>query len=264
MSSLIRRAIDLAFPDGPPYIPKPDGDMEAYRNADAVILESIREDVKDIAFLRDPARTNRLEDLELEFGIADNQALSEAERRTLLRPRRYPKKTTGNDDDLQTRLDNAGFDLTVYNNSPDGTAIDPDILMDQNFQLQALEGNYYAGNDDAFAGRVGGEWLVNGAVFEQFAGVFGAGDIYAGNTVAVAGYFEEFFRTAIEYITPTDSDVWPFCFFVGGDATFNGVTGEITSIDQGFVPRSQRKQLEDIILKFKGLYTWCGLIVTFT
>jgi len=262
--SLIRRAIDLAFPKGPPYVPKPDGDMEAYRDGEATILESIRDDVISMSYMRDPARTPRLEDLELEFGRADNQTLSDATRRSLLRPVRYPKKTTGNDDDLQTRLDNAGFDLIVYNNSPDGPAIDPDILMDQSFQLQALSGDYYAGNDAAYAGRIGGEWLVNGPVYEQFRGVFGAGDMYAGNTNSVAGYFEEFYRTTIEYDTPIDAEAWPFCFFVGGVADINPATGEIIGIDQGLVPRSERKQLEDIILKFKGLYTWCGLIVTFT
>ncbi len=262
--SWLRRVIDHAFPKGPPYEPDPDGSMHDFRNGTANNLDTIRVDVESLAFIRDPQNTPLLSDLEREYGIKPADNLTEQERRDLLKPERYKKATTGNVDDLQTRLDQAGFDLTAYQNSPDGPAIDPDLLLAQNFQMQAMEGtNYYAGNDLAYAGFLGGELLVNGNVFEQAEAFFGAGTMWAGNTTSVAGYFEERIQTKIEYPIPFDPDNWPFVFFVGGDATFNP-DGSIATIEQGLVPAQQRKRLEDIILKFKPLFTWCGLIVTFT
>lgn len=259
-----RLIIDSAYPDSPLFEPDPDGDMEKFRDADGEILTEIREPVKALRFIRDPARTDDLTDLELELGITPAANLSEAKRRELLQPVRYPKATTGNDTDLQSLLDNAGFDLTVYNNSPDGPAIDPALILDQSFQMQAQGGtNFYAGNDAAYAGRIGGYLLVNGAVFDQTRDFFGAGTVWAGNANAVAGYFESLRQTPVVYDIPTDSDDWPFVFFVGGDATFNP-DGSIADIDQGFVPSEEKKRLDDIILKFKPLFTWCGVIVTFT
>lgn len=260
----MRRIFDHANPEGPEYTPVPDGDMSKWRNATANNLDTIRALIKDVAFIRNPSETPVLNDLEKEFGVFTNTTLSEQTRRELLKSDVYKKKTTGNDDDLQTLLDNAGFDLTVYNNSPEGPAIDPALLILQNFQMQAMEGtNYYAGNDLAYAGFFGGELLVNGNIFEQIGLFLGAGNLYAGNTNAVAGYFDDWTQTKFEYPIPIDPDRWPFVFFVGGDATFN-IDGSIATMEQGIVPAEQRKRLEDIILRFKPMFSWCGLIVDFT
>lgn len=215
--------------------------------------------------MRDPVRTPRLKDLLKEFGQTDDPNLTEAKKIELLNTRRYRKDTNATNDDLQTLLDKGGFDLTVYNNSPTGPAIDPDIIINQNFQMQALEGtNYYAGNTDAYAGRVGGFVLANGATFTQSPGFLGAGyPLYAGNTNANAGFFTELIQEPVVYPTPTDPDNWPFFFFVGGPATFAG-DGSILTIAQGQVPTEQRNRLEEIILGHKPLFTWCGLVITFT
>lgn len=262
--TFMHRVIDLAFPKGPAHEPKPDGDYEKFREATADNLDVVRTDVKNTAFIRTPDKTPIFRDLEREFGIAENLNLSIAERTTILKSSRYKKATTGNDDDLQTLLDNAGFNLFVYNNSPDGPAIDPALILDNNFQMQAGDQtNDFAGQDEAYAGRIGGELLVNGDVFEQTKAYFGAGDVWAGNDNAVAGYFERLKQTLIVYDIPIDPNDWPLVFFVGGVATFAG-DGSILTIKQGLVPSAQEKQLKDIILKFKGLYSWCGLVVTFT
>ena len=264
--TFLRRALDLIFPEGPPYEPDIDGDMSKLRDGDAENLASIRADVQDLKYIRNPALTPVLSDLEREFGVNPQATLTEAERRTLLRPQVYKRKTTGSTGDLQKRLDDGGFDLTVYDNSPNGPAIDPAIILEQNFQMQAAAGtNYYAGNTLAYAAYLGGDLLVNGRVFDQARGYFGAGTVWAGNTVAVAGYYEQYVQSEIVYPIPTDPDSWPFVFFVGGDgADINPATGELISIPQGSVPSNKQKQLEDLILKFKPLFTWCGLVVTYT
>lgn len=262
--TFMRTVVDLIYPKGPAHEPVPDGDYDKFRDATADNIDVIRSDVKNTAFIRTPDKTDNLDDLEREYGIVKNINLSIAERTAALKSIRYAKATTGNDDDLQFMLDNAGFNLNVYNNSPDGPAIDPGIILNQNFVMQAGDlTNDFAGQDDAYAGRVGGELLVNGDIFEQVQTIFGAGDVFAGNDNAVAGYFERLNQTLIVYDIPTDPTKWPLIFFVGGAATFAG-DGSILTIEQGLVPSQQEKQLKDIILKFKGLYSWCGLVVTFT
>lgn len=235
--------------------------MDLWRDATAAALEYIRADIKRIQYTRDPTNTLVLSDLEKEYGVITNDNLTEEQRINLLIPLVYAKKTNGTDDDLQTKFDQAGFDVTVYQNSP---AIDPAIILDQNFVMQAQDGtNHYAGNTDAYAGRVGGDLLVNGPIYGQRPDYFAAGNIYAGNDQAVSGYFERLIQEPIEYEIPTDPDVWPFVFFVGGDATFDPVTGAILTIEQGLVSSAQEKQFNDIILKHKPMFTWCGRVVTF-
>ncbi|MCP4711305.1 MAG: hypothetical protein GY869_22015 [Planctomycetes bacterium] len=130
--------------------------------------------------------------------------------------------------------------------------------------MQAKTGtNYYAGNTLAYAGKLGGYWLVNGRIFTQTPAYLGAGRVWAGNTVARAGYYTGFIQTETTYTTPTDPIYWPFCFFVGGVATVDSSLS-ITGIEQAFVPNEQRKQLEDIILKFKPAFSWAAMIITYT
>ena len=167
MDSFLRRVVDKYYPKGPPHKPAPDGDMSDFRDATANNLDTIRTPVKNLAYVRNPAKTNDVPSLEKEYGVNENANLTEAERRTQLKSEVYKKKSVASDNDLQSRLDNAGFDLTVYNNGPNGPAIDPAILLDQNFVMGAEFGDYYAGNTNAYAGRIGGELLVNGRIFDQ-------------------------------------------------------------------------------------------------
>lgn len=233
MLSFFRKVIDKTFPSGPAHEPKEDGFYANWRNAVGEIFELIREDIKSLKFIRDASHTPVLEDLEREYGRVANQNLTEDERRELLEADSFKKRTNATDQDLQSLLDKQGYNLTVYNNSPDGPAIDPALLLDQDFQMQALNGtNYYAGNVDAFAKRTGGELLVNGD-----------------DTI---------------YPVPATADNWPFVFFIAGDAIFDPVTGEILTVERGQIPSTQRQQFETLVLKFKPLYSWCGVIADYT
>lgn len=262
MLDFFRRALDLTHPEGPAWDLNEEGDWAKLRDGDSDNLTAIREDVINLKYIRTPSKTPVLSDLEREYGINPNSTLTEAERIARLEAEVYKKATTANKDDLQTLLDRAGFNLTVYQNSPNGPAVDPAIFLNQNFQMVAGGFNGYAGRSDAYAGLIGGELLVNGDIFEQSPAYLGAGTMWAGNDTAHAGYFSSLNRTLIQYDIPTDPDNWPFVFFVGGATTFNP-DGSLATIEQGFAPQQQEKALKDIILKFKPLFTWCGLIVTF-
>ncbi|MEJ2062368.1 MAG: hypothetical protein P8X74_03665 [Reinekea sp.] len=261
--TFLRQAIDLLWHKGPIHEPVEDGYYWKLRDAIADNLEIIRDTVQTAAYIREPENTPVFSDLEKEYGLIGNENLSLETRTLFLKSARYRKKTTAQDDQLQALLDQAGFNLTVYNNSPDGPAVDPAIIIDQNFVMQAGDQtNDYAGQDDAYAGRVGGYYLLNGALYDQFPAYFGAGDIYAGNDVAVAGYFEYLRQEFLTYPNPTDG--FTLCFFVGGDATFDAVTGEILTIQQGLVPSPQRQKLDNIILQFKPLFTRACMVVSYT
>ena len=264
MSTFMKQFVDLIYPSGPAHEPKEGGFMDLFREGIADNIDVTRDDVKNTAFIRTPDKTTIFDDLEREYGAVQNTALSLAERIEILKASRYKQATTGNDDDLQAMLDNSGFALNVYNNSPDGPAVDPAIFLDQNFQMQAGDlTNDFAGQDEAFAGRDGGDLLVNGNIFDQRTDFFSAGNIFAGNDNAVAGFHTKLIQTLIEYDIPTDEGDWPLVFFVGGAATFAG-DGSLLTIEQGQVPSQQEIRLKRIILKFKPLHSWCGLIVTFT
>lgn len=267
MLSFMRLVIDKLYPSGAPYSPVPEGNLYNFRNGVADCLEYIRESIKDLAFIRNPKKTPYLSDLEREYGIKTDSKLSESERIKTLEANIYRAKTTGNVDDLQILLDKAGFDLFVYQNSP---AVDPTIFLDQKFQMVAGGENAYAGHipagggaSDAFAGRIGGELLVNGVSYNQTPAYYGAGTVYAGNDTAKAGYFESINLEEIKNTVPTDSNSWPFIFFVGGPATFNE-NGSLKTLEQGFVSSEMEATLKTLILKFKPLHSWCGLAVTFT
>jgi len=264
MSTFMKQFVDLIYPRGPVHEPKDGGFMDSFRQGIADNIDTIRTDVQNTAFIRNPDKTPIFGDLEREYGIAENNNLSLAERVEILKSSRYKKATTGNDDDLQSILDTSGFALNVYNNSPNGPAVDPAIFLDQNFVMQAGDlTNDFAGQDDAYAGRIGGELLVNGDTFDQRPNFFGAGEVWSGNDNAVAGFHTKLIQTLIEYDIPTDPGDFPLVFFVGGAATFAG-DGSLLTIEQGLVSSPQEMQLKKIILKFKPLFTWCGLIVTFT
>lgn len=261
--TFFRKVIDKSWLQGPAHEPAPDGDYSKWRDAQAENYATIREDVKTLKFIRDPEKTPDLDNLEREFGVVEDPNLTEAQRRTSLKPERFKKATNASDDDLQTRLDKAGFNVTVYQNSPTGPAIDPAILLDQNFQVQMGDlTNDYMGQDAAYMGRSGGYLLVNRTIAEQAPNYFSMGNIWMGNDKAVIGYFEDMRSSEIDYPIPTDPLLWPWIFFIGGDATFNP-DGSILSIEQGFIPSTQQKKFETLVLKFKGTYVWCGVLVTY-
>jgi hypothetical protein len=89
--------------------------------------ESAWTDLRALAFIREPSKTPILDDLELEFGIYPNPALTDSDRRDKLAAVKYARVGTGSKDDLQTALRRAGFDnLYVWENSP---AQDPNIFF---------------------------------------------------------------------------------------------------------------------------------------
>lgn len=97
---------------------------------------------KQLAFIREPSNTPILSDLEKEYGLLLNTALTEQERRDYLHGVVYAPRSTGTWEYLQTQLQAAGFNVQVHVNSP---AVDPTL----------------------FYGGAGGEMVTNNIFYDR-------------------------------------------------------------------------------------------------
>jgi uncharacterized protein YmfQ (DUF2313 family) len=262
--------LDALMPTGAIWRPKENGYFDKLLDGFSSCFDFIKTFLDTLSEIRNPETTTMLSDLEREYGKSVNANLTEETRRMQLAAQKYSKLRNGSIDHLQSELDAAGFDVLVHENSP---AVDPAIFLDQAFQMVADGDNAYAGHiplggppSDAFAGRLGGELLVNGAqIFLSAAYLMQAGGTfgYAGLDDAVAGRYDYFTQSLFQYDIPTDPNDWPLVFFVGGAATRDG-TGALTDIQTGFVPSTKEGEFKNIILKAKPAHSWAGLIITFT
>ena len=217
MSDLTRAMLDDFLPPGPIWEPEELAEFDLLLEGIADNLEVVRVFLSTLSEIRNPNLTIILADLEREYGIPTNLLLSESTRRMRLAELVFGVDGNGTEDDLQTALQNVGFDVFVYQNDP---AVDPAIFLEQDFQMVAGGGNAFAGRADAFAGKIGGELLVNGDIFTT-GRIFtsGAGSGFFAGTGHGAGEYEDLLVEKIEYPIPTDPDDWPMVFFVGGAVT---------------------------------------------
>lgn len=280
--TIIRKTIDALWPKGSAWRVAVSGFLDKLLDGISSGYQALYDFLVALTDIRNPFKTTLLSDLELEYGIPTDLRFTDEERRQRLSYYVYPGDQTGTDEDLQEALDKGGFGaggfgLQVHVNDP---PVDPAQFIDQAFQMVAGGDNAYAGFEPlggppttAFAGAIGGIWVVNGDQFLQTPAYImqAGGDIaYAGFEPAsgppiesVAGRFDKVNFDPIVYDTPTDPGDWTLTFFVGGDATRN-IAGELTAIDIGQVPTERQNELKRLILKIKPLHTWCGLIVGFT
>jgi hypothetical protein len=223
MSDITRAILDALLPPGSIWTPEDNADFDKLLEGIADNHEEIRIFLSQLSTLRDPDDTLILDDLEREYGSIKDKNLSESLRRQRLNAIAFARNGGGTSDFLQQVLRDAGFDVFVYNNDP---AVDPALFLNETFQMVAGGGNAYAGYQDAFgtlqafAGRSGGELVVNGDLLASSGPLYlsVANTMYAGQTdLAFAGHFDESFINRVEYDIPVDPDAWPFVFFVSGE-----------------------------------------------
>lgn len=204
-------------PKGSVWEPEEDGDLDLLLEGMGDNYEVIRTFLSQLSDLRNPNKTIILADLEREFGFPFNSNISEATRRQRLAELVYNKNGNGTDDDLETALQNSGFDVHVYQNSP---AVDPAIFISGGFAMWAGGETGYAGMSGAFASKSIGELLVNGDIFstekvyDSLSGAMWSGDGFSGSYITSQSEKKV-------YDIPTDPKYWPFVFFVGGAATYD-------------------------------------------
>jgi hypothetical protein len=272
----LRKVIDALMPEGVIWDPKIDEGLDQLLDGVAGNAQTVYDFISSAAFIRDPKRTPVLRDLEHEYGVRPNPVLSEADRREGLIPIVYARKGTGSKDDLQNKLQDAGFtNLYVTENSP---RTDPARFLNGGFPAMCGRAT----------GGFGGKLLVNGALYTStvdYLHVCGNSKARCGDARAMCGTYSGVTKTEIKYKIPTDSAYWPLIFFVGGEAVQNPVEtnstqcgaddsqcgdteaicrdfrGEIKTIEFVNIPPERYGEVVNIILKTKPIHSWCLLLV---
>lgn len=268
--TLSRSVIDALIPYGSAWTPAQGGDLDKLYDGISANAEVVSTFLECLSYIRDPNLTPILDDLEREYGIPTNTNLTESQRRQFLAAVIYQGENNGSKDDLQSALQSAGFDVQVHENSP---AIDPDNFLNNIFLMVADGDNAYAGfypvapgEYTSVAGKTGGLLLVNGKIYTQapdYISTANGPEMFAGNEDAFAGRYDDLEQTLVIYDIPDDPNSWPFFFFVGGDATRN-VSGELTNIEFVDIPIERQVEFERLILKYKPIHTWAGLMINYT
>lgn len=262
MPDISRALLDALLPPGVLWVPKEDGDFDLLLDGMADNYESVLTFLTTLAYLRDAQKTTILSDLEKEYGILPNSDLSEQTRRDRLQSTIVAANSDGSANFMQERLQEAGFDILVHINSP---PVDPNIFIDIP-QIFCKSSNAYCGNQNAVCGGVAGGLIVNGDIFTQrtaFGTVCGGNISFSGNSAALCGGFADFTETPVSYSIPSDPGYWGLIFFIGGPAVRDSITDELISIETVLLPVSRQEELTRLIVKYKPLHSWCGLIAGF-
>jgi len=269
LDNLARDIITALWPEGSAWNPQTDGDLDLLLDGMAENDQLLIDFVGKLCCVRDPFLTPILSDLEKEYGIITDTRLTEDQRRIQLAGIIFQTENNDSKDDLQNALNDAGFNVQVHENSP---AVDPDDFLNSVPFMVAGGANAYAGyfpttpgEYTSIAGKTGGRLLVNGRLVEQSPLILSAAgneETVAGNDNALAGRYTELQQKDVIYPIPDDPNSWPFFFFVGGDAVRN-IDGELVSIATVDVAVEQRGTFESIILKYKPIHTWAGLLINY-
>jgi hypothetical protein len=265
--NLSRAIISALLPPGSIWEPEDGGNLDLLFDGMSDNLEAVREFVSNLSDIREPQKTIILTDLEKEFGITFNDSITEQTQRNRLYSAKYKKNSDGSSSHLQDRLRTAGFDVFVHINDP---PIDPGLFLNSTFKT-------VCGNSAAICGAAGvicgtansNKLLVNGNL------IFHPGDLYqisCGSASAVSGaqgivcgrFHQNTDTNDVTYALPSTSDYDHLVFFVGGDVTRDGVTGEIITISPAQLEASRRDEFESIILSYKPMHSWAGLVVEYT
>ena len=263
-----RGVISALLPEGSAWEPEADSDYDYLLNGIGENSDAVLDDLDLLRHLRNPIRTSMLSDLEKEFAVIPVSGSTEEERRERLATVMFRRNELPTYEFLEEKLQDAGFDVLVHVNSP---AVDPAIFLTQAFQMTAgdlLPGGNDAqcGEAEAYCGRIGGELLVNGEIFEQepnYTILCDEALAQCGEAEALAGQFDSVNLIPIEYDIPVIAGYWPLIFFVGGEATRDPVTGAITEIEIAEVAIERRLEFRRIILKYKPMFSWAGLVVVY-
>lgn len=165
-------------------------------------------------------------------------------------------------DYIQGVLNAAGFDVQIHENNP---PVDPDLFLNNIPVLFCGGPAAFAGNDQAFAGKTGGDLLVNGPIVTNlpiYNAICGGTEIVCGNDNAVAGQFDKFGTEEKIYQIPDDPDLWGGFFFIGGDAVRN-VSHELVSIENAIIDTDRKPEFIRLILKLKPAQSWVGLMINY-
>lgn len=128
-----RDVLNALLPKGAFWTPAQDDDFDKLLDGIADNTQEVKEDLEDLADLRNPLKTPILTDLERDYGIIYPVDATESARRQSLRGFMFNRSTNGAYDQLQDKLQESGFDVIVIPNSP---PIDPSLFYDPEYAIE--------------------------------------------------------------------------------------------------------------------------------
>lgn len=252
------------MPRGAIWAPVDAGELDKILDALAARTLAVAGDLDNLKNVRRPELTKFLDELEREFGVVFNPALTEEQRRANLLIAATQRGNIKTSDYLESILRGAGFDVYVHINNP---PVDPAPFI---FEAYAMyfgdEESFIFGEDTAYFGGIGGYLIVNGELAREisvYSMTFGSDYFIFGNSEAVFGEKYAIERDVVEYTIPTDPNYWGLFFFIGGPAT-RGPGGELIEIDTAFIPADRRAEFVRLVVQYKPLHSWAAAIVEFT
>ena len=196
MPSDLSELIVSLLPRGAAWTIDPGGDWQKFIDGGGLNWGVIKDFCSSLANIRDPQTTTLLEDLEREYGVITNDALTTATRRDRLEALVYARERQGSLDGLQDQITNAGFSCIVVANDP---AVDPATFV-----------------TDA-------DLLVNGdIVLDQglvYSAVANGPFSFAGNVGMGAGAYTGVALTLKDYHIPDLAGRWNYIFYIAGGAS---------------------------------------------
>lgn len=230
----MRTVLDAELPGGSAWKIKEDGGADLWFDGIADNWQDVKDDLAEAADFRNAARTPILDDLEREYGIEKNTALTEAERRERLLAVQTEGPNTGTAEYVQARLRAAGFtDIYVYQNDP---AVDPANFIGGGYLMVCGATEAVCGATEAVCGSILDDLIINGNLF------------YTDSDIPL----------------PVDSGYWSLIFFIGGVATRDPITDAITAITRYTVPFERRDEFRRLVVKYKPLHSWAAAVVAYS
>lgn len=239
----------------------------------AALITDTKENFDNIYSGLDPQQTNDMFKWEAQFGLNENSALTEQQRRDRLDA--AWKETGGQSPGyIQDTLRNAGFDVYVHEwwvpGSEPGvgvkscvTPINPNRWLRQSqlitiFTVTAGNPTVTCGNPEATCGASIEPYgyplvnKINETVPEYFV-TCGNPAATCGNPEATCGNYSTFKEIEKNYTLPLDPDKWAYFLYIGGE-TF----GDLASIDL-----LRKDEFENLCLKVGPLQLWLGMLVKY-
>lgn len=233
VDSVMRAVIRALQPEGSLWIPEDGAGLDLFFDGLATNEEEIRTFLAALAYIRSPELTTILSDLEKEFGLLPDSTLTEAETRARLLAAKVSNKGDGTADFMEERLQASGFNVQVHVNNP---PVDPADFIEKTPTEMFGRTTTMFGRGTAMFGETEATLIINGRSSDGATPLPGSGD----------------------------SEYWGLIFFVGGAATRDPVTDELTAILPASVKASRQDELINLIVKYKPLHSWAGLIATYT
>ncbi len=210
-----RRALDASLPDGQAWEVEPNGDLDKILDAMATNFEDTRTEAKKVESIRNPQNTDRLSDLEIDFGVVPDTGITTATRRAFLSAIKGERGTTCSWEFLENKLRAMGFDVRVYPNDP---PISPEDVIP--------------------AAGYNSEWIVNGDVIWSQQKNYNCTCEYEAGTsfdmtcecdpgttrddyTVTADSFMAMSRVKYEYPYPTNPARWPYVFWIAKSMSGN-------------------------------------------